>query len=116
MSGFNAGANCFLSSPFLDKQVAPNPVTERGRALVVNCHPTLPLLIYASGKFIVVKNYNNPAECFVYRGHAHQATVAKFSPNGYWVASADVSGKVRVWSWDNPEHLLKIEVPVFAGP
>lgn len=64
----------------------------------------------------MVKNYNNPAECFIYRGHALQATVAKFSPNGYWVASADVSGKVRVWSWDNPEHLLKVEVPVFAGP
>ncbi|RYH32067.1 WD40 repeat domain-containing protein [archaeon] len=73
-------------------------------------------MIYASGRFIVVKNYNNPSECFVYRGHALQATVAKFSPNGYWVASADVSGKVRVWSWDNPEHLLKVEVPVFAGP
>ena len=83
-------------------------------------------------------------------------TVAKFSPNGFWVASADETGsfffhgrpntpppppkrsayllassplttptnancplsrpgKCRVWSWDNPEHILKIEVPVFAG-
>lgn len=43
-------------------------------------------------------------------------TVAKFSPNGYWVASADISGKVKVWSWDNPEHLIKLETPVFNGP
>ena len=32
------------------------------------------------------------------------------------VASADNSGKVRVWSWDNPEHPLKLETPVFNGP
>lgn len=43
-------------------------------------------------------------------------TVAKFSPNGYWVASADIGGKVRIWSWDNPEHLLKLETTVFGGP
>jgi hypothetical protein len=22
---------------------------------------------------------------------------------------------VRVWSWDNPEHITKLETPVFAG-
>jgi WD repeat-containing protein 1 (actin-interacting protein 1) len=41
--------------------------------------------------------------------------VAKFSPNGFWVASADTSGKVRVWAWDNPAHLTKLETQVFAG-
>lgn len=63
----------------------------------------------------MVKNYLNPSECFVYRGHASPTTVAKFSPNGFWVASADTSGKVKVWSWDHPEHLMKLETPVFSG-
>jgi WD repeat-containing protein 1 (actin-interacting protein 1) len=27
----------------------------------------------------------------------------------------DSSGKLRVWSWDNPEHMTKLELPVFAG-
>ncbi len=27
----------------------------------------------------------------------------------------DASGKVRVWSWDNPEHMTKLETPVFNG-
>lgn len=116
MSGFNAGANAFLNSPLVEKNIGPNPSTERGQGLVVNVHPTLPLLIYPSGKLIVVKNYLNPSETFVYRGHAAPTTVAKFSPNGFWVASADSIGKVRVWSWDNPEHLTKLETPVFAGP
>lgn len=26
----------------------------------------------------------------------------------------DASGKVRVWSWDNPEHILKIEVRILT--
>ncbi len=63
----------------------------------------------------MIKNVDNPDECFIYRGHAVPVTVAKFSPNGFWIASADTSGKVRVWSWDNPEHLTKLETSVFAG-
>jgi WD40 repeat protein len=63
----------------------------------------------------VIKNVDDPDECFIYRGHATPVSVAKFSPNGFWVASADISGKVRVWSWDNPEHLTKLETSVFAG-
>jgi WD repeat-containing protein 1 (actin-interacting protein 1) len=48
----------------------------------------------------------------VYRGHNHATSVAKFSPSGNWVASGDASGRVRVWAWDNPEHVLKLEVCV----
>eukprot|EP01032_Pedospumella_encystans_P007894 gene7894-9411_t len=115
MSAFNAGANAFLSSQYKENYICPNPTTERGASLQVSAHPTLPLIIYPSGKFIVVRNLNDPADSFIYRGHGHATTVAKFSPNGFWVASADVSGKVRVWSWDNPEHLTKLETSVFAA-
>ena len=62
-----------------------------------------------------MRHLEDPGASFIYRGHAAITTVAKFSPNGYWVASADVSGKVRVWSWDSPEHLLKMESSVFAA-
>lgn len=115
MSGFSAGANAFLSHPAKDKLFAPNPATERGAGCNINAHKTEPLVIYPSGKFIVVRNILDPGASFVYRGHSAPTTVAKFSPNGFWVASADTSGKVRVWSWDNPEHLTKLETGVFAG-
>eukprot|EP00601_Ochromonadales_sp_CCMP2298_P032719 CAMPEP_0173363484 /NCGR_PEP_ID=MMETSP1144-20121109/22417_1 /TAXON_ID=483371 /ORGANISM="non described non described, Strain CCMP2298" /LENGTH=375 /DNA_ID=CAMNT_0014313451 /DNA_START=59 /DNA_END=1183 /DNA_ORIENTATION=+ len=115
MSGFNVGANAFLSSALKEKLLCPNPTTERGVGLHVNAHPTLPLIIYPSGKFIVVRDMTNPGNSFVYRGHASTTTVAKFSPNGYWVASGDSSGKLRVWSWDNPEHLTKMETQAFSG-
>ena len=74
---------------------APNPSTERGDNLVLGTHPKEPKIIYPSGKFIVVRDVTNPTDVFVYRGHNAKTTVAKFSPNGFWVASADITGKVH---------------------
>jgi WD40 repeat protein len=47
----------------------------------------------------------------VYSGHGYQATVARFHPNGEWVASADVGGNVRVWASHTLgcEPVLKVE-------
>ncbi|KAJ0410156.1 hypothetical protein ATCC90586_008434 [Pythium insidiosum] len=95
--------------------LAPNPTTTRGAPSVVGVHPKENKIIYCSGKLVVVRNLDDPTDTFVYKGHNEPTTVAKFSPSGYWVASGDSSGKVRIWSYDNPEHTLKIEVPVFAG-
>jgi WD40 repeat protein len=77
--------------------LAPNPVTTRGAPTVLAVHPKEPKIIYCSGKLVVVRNLDDPTDTFVYKGHNEQTTVAKFSPSGYWVASGDVSGKVRVW-------------------
>ncbi|KAK1931290.1 stress protein [Phytophthora citrophthora] len=101
--------------PALKATVGPSPTTNRGAPSVLGIHPKEPKLIYCSGKLVVVRNLEDPSDTFVYKGHNEPTTVAKFSPNGYWVASGDVSGKVRVWSYDNPEHTLKLEIPVFAG-
>ncbi|GLD96615.1 hypothetical protein PINS_up005298 [Pythium insidiosum] len=95
--------------------LAPNPSTTRGAPSVVGVHPKENKIIYCSGKLVVVRNLDDPTDTFVYKGHNEPTTVAKFSASGYWVASGDSSGKVRIWSYDNPEHTLKIEVPVFAG-
>ncbi|GAB9464547.1 Wd40 repeat stress protein/actin interacting protein [Globisporangium polare] len=104
-----------INPPQLKAILGPNPTTTRGAPTVLSVHPKEPKIIYCSGKLVIVRNLDDPTDTFVYRGHNEQTTVAKFSPSGYWVASGDVSGKVRVWSYDNPEHTLKIEVPVFAG-
>lgn len=47
---------------------------------------------------------------------SHLHTVARFSPNGSYVASGDEKGLVRVWSPDHPEKILKKETPVLGGP
>lgn len=104
-----------LPNPALKNTIVPNPTTERGAATVLGAHPKEPKIIYCSGKCVIVRDLEDPTNGFVYRGHNDQTTVAKFSPNGYWVASGDITGKVRVWSYDNPEHTLKTQVPVLNG-
>jgi len=42
--------------------------------------------------------------------------VARFAPNGNYVASADTAGVVRMWAQTHPEKLLKKETPVLGGP
>ena len=97
-----------------------------------------PVILYSSGRLVVVRelgeeidgdNGNGVAKwkggidrpsgvrAFVYRGHAAPVTAAKFSPSGCYVASADLRGKLRVWSYDNQEHLCKLDLAgAIAGP
>ena len=48
----------------------------------------------------------DPSKVAVYTEHTAPVRAAKFSPSGYWVASGDTSGKVRVWAWNREDHLL----------
>lgn len=41
--------------------------------------------------------------------------VAKYAPSGFYIASGDVSGKLRIWDTTQREHLLKYEYQPFAG-
>lgn len=93
-----------VSHPSFLSHWAPNPSTERGDNLVLGTHPKEPKIIYPSGKFIVVRDVTNPTDVFVYRGHNSKTTVAKFSPNGFWVASADITGKVCIQLREESMH------------
>lgn len=42
--------------------------------------------------------------------------MAKYSPTGYYIASGDVAGKVRIWDATQPSHVLKAEYQVLSGP
>jgi WD repeat-containing protein 1 (actin-interacting protein 1) len=89
----------FQSNQFNDsvkalQRFAPAPTTKRGNSVHLGAHPTQPYICYPNGKTIVVRNIENDADCFIYRGHATNTTVAKFSPSGSWVASADQGGEV----------------------
>jgi WD40 repeat protein len=95
MSSFastGGGVCCFLSNPSAVKVLGPNPSTARGAGIHINVHPKENKIIYCSGKYVIVRSIDDQSDCFVYRGHNHAATVAKFSPNGFWVASADITG------------------------
>ena len=117
MASFNSGSNCFITAKEKVSAYPCNPNTVRGEPTIISFHPKEKgRVIYPNGKYIVVRNLDNPGDTFIYRGHNANTTVAKFSPNGFWVASADVTGKVKVWAWDNPEHNMKMETTVQQLP
>uniref|UniRef100_A0A915E0F3 Actin-interacting protein 1 n=1 Tax=Ditylenchus dipsaci TaxID=166011 RepID=A0A915E0F3_9BILA len=58
----------------------------------------------------------NISDCDIYTEHATLTTVAKFSPSGFYVASGDQCGKVRIWDTTQATHILKGEYPIISGP
>ncbi|KAL8966185.1 MAG: hypothetical protein Q9197_006129 [Variospora fuerteventurae] len=76
---------------------APCPSTTRGQPTQLSCDPKGERLAYANNKSIFLRSIDNPAISTQYSGHTTGTTVARFSPSGYYVASGDVSGTVRVW-------------------
>ncbi|KAJ1326351.1 WD repeat-containing protein 1 (actin-interacting protein 1) [Microdochium nivale] len=81
----------------IDKILAAAPVTARGQPTQLSTDGKGERLAYASGKSIFVRSIDNPSECKQYTNHTAQTTVARFSPSGFYVASGDVSGAVKVW-------------------
>lgn len=63
---------------------------------------------------MIIRNLDNPQKVEVYGEHAYPVTVARYSPNGEWIASADVSGTVRIWGTHNG-FVLKNEFKVLSG-
>ncbi|KAI1875183.1 hypothetical protein JX265_004241 [Neoarthrinium moseri] len=81
----------------IEKILAANPATSRGQPTQLSTDPKGERIAYASGKSIFLRSIDNPAECKQYTGHTTNTTVARFSPSGFYVASGDVAGTVRVW-------------------
>ena len=41
--------------------------------------------------------FQNIADCDIYTEHSVLTQVARYSPSGFYIASGDQSGKVRIW-------------------
>lgn len=93
---------------------APNPSTgERGTAIKFDSNGK-GSIVYASGRSIFIKNLDT-FESVSYSGHVRPTTVAKFAPSGFYVASGDSAGNVRVWDIAGDEQILKVEVKAISG-
>ncbi|XP_064859430.1 WD repeat-containing protein 1-like [Oncorhynchus nerka] len=91
------------------------PQMERGVAKVLGGDPKGNNFLYTNGKSVIIRNIDNPAIADIYTEHPHQVTVAKYAPSGFYIASGDVSGKIRIWDTTQKEHLLKYEYQPFGG-
>ncbi|KAL2016387.1 hypothetical protein VTK56DRAFT_3809 [Thermocarpiscus australiensis] len=98
----------------LEKILAASPATTRGQPTQLSCDPKGERIAYASGKSIYIRNIDDPSICKQYTGHTATTTVARFSPSGFYVASGDLSGKVRVWDAVEAVH-TKGEYAVISG-
>lgn len=116
----DASNSCIPPTCNLLCQIPPLPKTERGIPLVLHGNSGRRnsgehILLYPSRQFVIARNILT-GKSFVYRGHTANVTVAKFSPSGAYVASADVRGKLRIWSFDHEEHLCKLDIVALSGP
>lgn len=91
------------------------PQVERGTPVVLNGDPKGKNFIYAHGSSIVVRSLADPLKCFTYNEHSVQATVAQYAPSGFYICSADVSGKVRIWDTTQETRMLKYEYRPLSG-
>lgn len=57
----------------------------------------------------------NPQSTLVYAEHAHPVTVARIAPSGFYAASGDTSGLVRVWDLASGELMLKLQTQALSG-
>lgn len=90
------------------------PSTERGRGILISGDAKSGSIVYCNGRSVIIRSLANPLNVEIYGEHAYPTTVAKFSPNGEWIASGDVSGQVRIWA-RNEEHTLKFEIRALSG-
>ncbi|TPX48017.1 hypothetical protein SeLEV6574_g02305 [Synchytrium endobioticum] len=94
---------------------APAPATTRGQAVQLSGDPKGVNFLYTNGRSVIIRQLANPAIATEYVGHSAHTTVARYAPSGFYIASADVNGNVRVWDTINAENLLKTETRVFGG-
>uniref|UniRef100_A0A8D1UPN0 WD repeat-containing protein 1 n=1 Tax=Sus scrofa TaxID=9823 RepID=A0A8D1UPN0_PIG len=99
----------------IKKVFASLPQVERGVSKIIGGDPKGNNFLYTNGKCVILRNIDNPAVADIYTEHAHQVVVAKYAPSGFYIASGDVSGKLRIWDTTQKEHLLKYEYQPFAG-
>ncbi|KAF2739545.1 WD40 repeat-like protein [Polyplosphaeria fusca] len=76
---------------------AAAPTTTRGQPTPLSSDPKGERIAYASGKSVFLRSIDDPAVSRQYTQHTTQTTVARFAPSGFYVASGDVSGTVKVW-------------------
>ncbi|GCC26394.1 WD repeat-containing protein 1 [Chiloscyllium punctatum] len=99
----------------LAKVFACLPQVERGVSKVLGGDPKGINFLYTNNKSVIIRNIDRPEIADIYTEHAHQVHVAQYAPSGYYIASGDASGKIRIWDTTQKEHLLKYEYQPFAG-
>lgn len=96
---------------------AASPVTTRGKPLHLGSDPkNKKNFLYATGASVFMRDLKNPLIAEMYTEHQVPPTVARYAPSGFYIASGDNSGTIRIWDTTQKEHILKVEVKAIGGP
>ncbi|KIX03938.1 ribosomal protein S18 [Rhinocladiella mackenziei CBS 650.93] len=92
------------------------PSTTRGQPTPLSTDAKGERIAYASNKSIFLRSIDHPAISTQYTQHTAATTVAKFAPSGFYCASGDASGIVRVWDCSpNGSGTTKGEYAIISG-
>ncbi|WVQ79093.1 hypothetical protein IAT38_001187 [Cryptococcus sp. DSM 104549] len=92
-----------------------NPATARSESTKLGVDPKGEKLVYTNGRAVIIRDLNHTGLSHAYTQHTQATTVARFSPSGYYCASADVAGNVRIWDVTQKENILKLETRPLSG-
>ncbi|KAI0687680.1 WD40 repeat-like protein [Cytidiella melzeri] len=90
-----------------------NPATTRGESTKLSAHRDK--IVYTNGRTVIIRDLKNPSSVIAHAGHVQTATVARISPTGFYCASGDISGTVRIWDIAGEDQSLKAEYKVISG-
>ncbi|CAJ0961864.1 unnamed protein product, partial [Mesorhabditis belari] len=92
------------------------PRTVRGQPVVLGASAKGDELIYCAGNSVFTVRIADNVCTDVYTEHSHQTTVCKQAPSGFYNASCDSVGNVRLWDTTQKTHILKNQFQMIAGP
>lgn len=96
-----------------DESYAPNPYTERAYSSNMSVSKDGKWLGYSVGNVIVLRSLDDFKTCKIYTAHKVKTSAVGFSPNGYFAASGDCEGNIKIWFLDDMS--LKKEFPNALG-
>ncbi|CAB3408013.1 unnamed protein product [Caenorhabditis bovis] len=106
-----------MTEEFKQVGVFPSlPKTTRGMPTVLGSSPAGEKILYCNGNSVYTVPVDNLTGSEIYTEHSVATTVAKMSPSGFYCASGDVNGNVRIWDTTQATHILKATYQVFSGP
>jgi WD40 repeat protein len=103
-------------SATLQNLLPGNPATTRAQSTKISADPKGEKVVYCQNRTVFVRSLTDASKpALAYSQHTQPTTVARISPTGYYCASADQAGNVRVWDLVGDEQIIKSEVKVIAG-
>ncbi|ODQ57993.1 hypothetical protein WICANDRAFT_33491 [Wickerhamomyces anomalus NRRL Y-366-8] len=94
---------------------APLPNTARAITTHLSYDKKSDRIAYASGKSIFIRSVEKPEESVQFTNHTFNTTVAKFAPSGFYIASGDESGNVKIWDTVGEDLIVKGEYQIING-